>query len=145
MPKTKIKLQVRLPDYPAKNSTGAGRPGMRWRRAIYQAIKTAADAQGVALYEGDQLECDVVLYLSPHRLNVNDIDNLLKHIFDALQGRLGGPKGGTQRWALIPNDYQIRLVTIEKHEWSKNRRSSLTVRDYVKSSRVRLATPPIRD
>jgi Holliday junction resolvase RusA-like endonuclease len=110
---------------------------MAWRRDIYRAIKAAA---GTRQLDGEQLECDVVLYMSSERLTINDVDNLLKHIFDALQGRLGGPKGGKRRWALIPNDYQISRVTIEKRKRKKNRRSRLTVRDYVKSSRRRRAT-----
>jgi Holliday junction resolvase RusA-like endonuclease len=137
VPKTKVKLVVGLPAYPEKGTAGAARPGMVWRQGIYQAIKAAA---GTRRYQGEQLECDVILYLSGDRLDINDVDNLLKHVFDALQGRLGEPKGGRRRWALIPNDYQIRRVTIEKRRASKNRQSRLTVRDYVKSSRRRQAT-----
>ncbi len=137
MPKTKVKLKVSLPAYPEKGTAGVARPGMAWRRDLYRAIKATA---GTRQYEGEQFECDVVLYVSPERLNINDIDNLLKHVFDALQGRLGGPKGGKRRWALIPNDYQIRRVTVEKRQAAKNRRSRLIVRDYVQSSRRRHAT-----
>jgi len=47
-------------------------------------------------------------------LSFHDVDNRLKDIMDALQGRAGGSKK-IRRWApIIPNDKQICRVTIEK-------------------------------
>ena len=47
-------------------------------------------------------------------LSSHDLDNRLKDIMDALQGRAGGSKK-TRRWLpIIRNDKQIYQVTIEK-------------------------------
>lgn len=47
-------------------------------------------------------------------LSFHDVDNRLKDIMDALQGRAGGSKK-IRRWTpIIPNDKQIYRVTIEK-------------------------------
>jgi Holliday junction resolvase RusA-like endonuclease len=106
---------------------------MAWRHQVYAAINEAAAQKKIERYEGVDLECDIILYMTDRQLAVQDVDNLLKHIFDALQGRLGGPKGGERRWALLPNDYQIRRVSVEKREaTSKKSASRLTVRDYAK-------------
>jgi Holliday junction resolvase RusA-like endonuclease len=139
MPKRKVKLEISLPPYPErKTARGPGRPGMSWRRDVYKAIMSAAAIRGVERFEGVQLECNVVVYMRAGRLKVQDVDNLVKHIFDALQGRLGGPKGGKRRSAVVPNDSQIRRVCVEKREArSKKLKSHLTVLDYVKSERVR--------
>jgi Holliday junction resolvase RusA-like endonuclease len=131
--KRRVKLDVRLPRYPTEKGATAGKPGMAWRRSVHSAIEAAAARRGIKRYEGVDLECDVVLYLTNPQLAIQDVDNLLKHIFDALQGRLGGPKGGTRPPAILPNDYQIRRVCVEKFEAiSRKQTSRLIIRDYAK-------------
>lgn len=44
----------------------------------------------------------------------HDVDNRLKDILDALQGRVGGPKAIRTLAPIIPNDRQIYRVIIEK-------------------------------
>ena len=56
----------------------------------------------------------VRLYMSDVRLRFHDVDNRLKDILDALQGRAGGPKAERRLRALVPNDHQIWRVSIEK-------------------------------
>jgi Holliday junction resolvase RusA-like endonuclease len=115
---------------------------MVWRRDVYQAIRSAATSHGIKKYEGVDLECEVIVYLSHTKMHFHDVDNLQKHILDALQGRLGGPTGGNRRWALLPNDYQIRKVVVEKRERrSRKEQSRLTIRDFAKIERYRKAHP----
>ena len=45
---------------------------------------------------------------------MHDVDNRLKDIMDALQGRAGGKKGSGSLVPIIPNDRQVFKVTIEK-------------------------------
>ena len=139
MPKRKVKLEIVLPSYPEPKTTrSTGRPGMAWRKRIYQSIQRAAEKRDIESYEGTSLECDVILYMTANQLKRHDIDNLLKHIFDALQGRLGGPKAGGPRQAVLPNDYQIKRVCVEKREARSTKlKSRLIVRDYVKAQRTR--------
>ena len=47
-------------------------------------------------------------------LGVHDLDNRLKDIMDALQGRAGGGKALRTLDPVIPNDRQVFKVTIEK-------------------------------
>lgn len=62
----------------------------------------------------DRLEVAVRLYLDGTGLEINDVDNRLKDILDALQGRAGGPKNRRAFDAIIPNDHQVFRVVIEK-------------------------------
>ncbi len=137
MPKARTKLVVELPAYPDKGSgKGTVKPGMGWRLDVYKRIRKAAREAGVHTYPEDSLvECELRLALSAPRLNVQDVDNLLKHVFDAMQGRLGGPKVKKQPWQLLPNDYQIRRVTVEKVVTPPRKfRSRLTVSRYTRGA-----------
>lgn len=143
MAKQKVKLQVRLPPYPtpkAGSRLTARTPGLAWRRQVYGAIMKAASVQGVKRLEGTEVDAELVIYLDPEsQLRFHDIDNLLKHVFDALQGRLAGVgRGQPLNQALLPNDHQIRRVIVEKRPPSKATQSSrLVVRDYAKTTRTR--------
>lgn len=56
----------------------------------------------------------LVLYFDGVAIGFHDVDNRLKDILDALQGRMGGPKAARRYQPLIPNDSQIFRVTITK-------------------------------
>lgn len=146
MPKRKVRLTVRLPPYPEPKTTkGSARPGMAWRGDVYRAIMEAAKERGIERYEGVDLECEVIVYLSRTKMKFHDVDNLQKHIFDALQGRLGVPKARKRRPAILPNDYQIRRVTVEKREQrSEKEHSRLVIRDFMKIQRYRDSNPLTR-
>jgi hypothetical protein len=82
VPKRKVRLTVWLPPYPEPKTTKiSARPGMTWRRAVYAAIMKAASDHGVEEYEGVDLECEVMVYLSRTKMHFHDVDNLQKHIF----------------------------------------------------------------
>ena len=53
----------------------------------------------------------------------HDVDNVLKHICDALQARLGGPKNKRRKGRLIKNDRQVMKATNEKRYLSKKNQS----------------------
>jgi len=106
MPKRSLKLHVRIPEYRS--------PRNSWRREIHAAAKEVQDRRGVSYRPDDHLEIEVRLYLDGGALTWNDLDNRLKDVLDALQGRVGGPKAVHSLPALIPNDRQIFRVVIEK-------------------------------
>jgi hypothetical protein len=62
----------------------------------------------------DRLEVHVILYLTACEVLVHDVDNRLKDILDALQGRAGGPKNVHTLEPIIPNDSQVFRVSMEK-------------------------------
>lgn len=48
------------------------------------------------------------------KIDWHDVDNRLKDIMDALQGKAGGPKEKRTLKPIVPNDSQVYKVTIEK-------------------------------
>ncbi len=104
--KSRTTLHVRIPAYrPPRNE---------WRRAIHAEVVKAVRVRGVTFSERDRIELLIVLYLPEDEIGWHDVDNRLKDIMDALQGRAGGMKAGRRLRAIVPNDNQIHKVTIEK-------------------------------
>ena len=106
MGKRRQTLHVRIPPYRC--------PRNEWRRAIHAELIKATAAQGTRYTTTDKLELAVTLYMPEAEIAWHDVDNRLKDIMDALQGRAGGPKTEHRLQTVIPNDHQIHKVTIEK-------------------------------
>lgn len=106
MPKRPLSLKVRIPPYRS--------PRNAWRNKIHACVWKAMERAGVTYRDSDRLEVHVRLYLDPNALTINDVDNRLKDVLDALQGRTGGPKRLHPLRAIVPNDRQVYRVTIEK-------------------------------
>lgn len=104
--KSRKTLHVRIPAY--------RHPRNEWRRAIHAEVVKAARVRGVTFSEHDGIELRIALYLPEGAIGWHDVDNRLKDIMDALQGRAGGMKSGRVLRAIVPNDNQIHKVTIEK-------------------------------
>lgn len=86
------------------DSSERSRSGCDGRRSIYD--------------DKVQLQVDVVLYMKRGKQHdIHDVDNRLKDIIDALQGRFRGPSGKKQR--LIDNDNKICRAVIEKRPTPK--------------------------
>jgi hypothetical protein len=62
----------------------------------------------------DKLAVSVVLYFDRVAIGFHDVDNRLKDVLDALQGRMGGSKAVREHQPLIPNDSQIFRVVVTK-------------------------------
>jgi hypothetical protein len=70
---------------------------------------------GVQYDAEKDLDIRVLLYLRRSALEIHDVDNRLKDILDALQGKLAGTKQMKRKpVALIRNDTQIWRVVVEK-------------------------------
>ena len=106
MGKRRQTLRVRIPPY--------RHPRNEWRRAIHAELIKSAAARHIKYTATDRLELIITLYLSDDRIGWHDVDNRLKDIMDALQGRAGGPKTEHRLQVLVPNDHQIHKVMIEK-------------------------------
>jgi len=104
--KKRMKLKVRLPPYVA--------PRYRWRERIHEEICRVMRESRIRYRLEDRLQLDIRLYMDRTALHMHDVDNRLKDIMDALQGRAGGSKKVVRLPALISNDSQIFKVTIEK-------------------------------
>ena len=106
MSKRRQSLRVRIPPY--------RQPRNAWRESIHAELVAVAESRGVAYQSEDKLELIITLYLDEAGLKLHDVDNQLKDIMDALQGRAGGPKSTRHLKPIIPNDHQVFRVTVEK-------------------------------
>jgi hypothetical protein len=87
----------------------------QWRRNILDLVLKARRKAGVSYSPDDRFEVVVLLYLTKgKRHDIHDVDNRLKDILDALQGRFGGPKSFHGKSRLIDNDRQVSRVVMEK-------------------------------
>jgi hypothetical protein len=108
MPKPRKSVGFRLPVYEA--------PRNAWRQKIHKAAVEAIAKQGVQYRSEDRLKVRLRLYLDTDAALVHDVDNRLKDVLDALQGRAGGSKQVQKLKAIIPNDSQVWRVVVEKAE-----------------------------
>ncbi|MCJ7784846.1 MAG: RusA family crossover junction endodeoxyribonuclease [Desulfobacterales bacterium] len=106
MAKRKTKLAIRIPPYEPPRNT--------WRQKIHRIVSLEAERAEVSYRPLDKLELKVRLYLKEGPLFSHDLDNRLKDIMDALQGRAGGSKKVQTLSAIIPNDRQVFRIVIEK-------------------------------
>ena len=91
---------------------GYERNRYQWRRRILANVVRAARKAGVKYDDSHTFEVVVLLYLKKgKRHDIHDVDNRLKDILDALQGRFGGAQS---KHRLIENDRQVCRVIIEK-------------------------------
>ena len=106
MAKPKQKLKFRLPEYVS--------PRNAWRKLIHSAALKAANDQGVEYGPEVKLAVEVKLYLRGRAVEIHDVDNRLKDILDALQGRMGGSKAVRKFAPIILNDRQVYRVVVTK-------------------------------
>lgn len=77
-------------------------------------MSSEAKRSGISYFPSDKLQLKVRLYMDNAALFSHDVDNRLKDIMDALQGRAGGSKKLRAYAPVIPNDKQVFRATIEK-------------------------------
>lgn len=129
-------LSVPLPRYPLKGDvpSGHGRtPGLRWRREVFDRIHAQAETRGVRYDKEDRVRVKLLLRLTNFQMRRFDVDNLVKHVGDALQGTLAGHnKKKKHPDAVLPNDWQIVRWVVEKLETAtvKKHKSRLLVQKY---------------
>ena len=124
MAKRPLKLTLRIPPYET--------PRNAWRKKLHQIISKRQRRSPVEYEAEDKLEVEVLLYMKDPALAMHDVDNRLKDILDALQGRAGGSKAKQSLAPIIPNDRQIYRVIMEKAAPLKQSRGMghLTIRRF---------------
>ena len=106
MAKPRKTLNLRIPPYSS--------PRNLWRKKIHDLATQEAVKCCITYSKKDKIQIDLRLYLDEPALLKHDVDNRLKDIMDALQGRAGGPKKNRILEPIIPNDSQVYRVTVEK-------------------------------
>jgi hypothetical protein len=104
--KKKKNIKIRIPLYSP--------PRLDWRRRIHKEMMIACKENNIHYDNRDKIELLLILYMTRSQLLFHDVDNRLKDIMDALQGRIGGSKSRTNYPPIIPNDHQIYRVVVEK-------------------------------
>ena len=105
MAKRRFTISATLPAYaPPRNE---------WRRRVHAAVLEAQTFRGVGYRESDQLELRASIFLGARALDVHEIDERVKDIVDALEGRIAGRRS-RRRIAPIVSGGQIRRVILEK-------------------------------
>lgn len=106
MAKPTHKLKFRLPEYVS--------PRNAWRKKIHATALKAARKHGAEYGPEVKLAVEVKLYLRGRALEIHDVDNRLKDILHALQGRVGGSKAVRRLKPIILNDRQVYRVVLNK-------------------------------
>jgi Holliday junction resolvase RusA-like endonuclease len=114
----------------------------RWRKQILANVREEATRCGVEYEDDDLLDVEVLLYLTRgKRYAIHDVDNRLKDILDALQGRFRGYSAKKHR-RLIANDNKICRAVIEKRATpkvyknkSKDTGGKLTIRAFKRTAK----------
>jgi hypothetical protein len=88
-------------------------PRNEWRRKVHAAVLEAQTFRGVGYRESDQLELRVSIFLPSRPLDLHDVDERIKDISDALEGRIAGRRS-RRRIAPIVAGGQIRRVILER-------------------------------
>lgn len=127
MAKKRMRIKIRIPPYVS--------PRNHWRRKIHSVVAQEHESKGVRYTGKDRLELEVLLYFNESALSFHDVDNRLKDVMDALQGRVGGSKATRTLDSIIPNDRQIFKVTVEKKRPPGQSKGAghLTIRRYDES------------
>ncbi len=105
MAKRRFTISATLPPYaPPRNE---------WRRRVHAAVLEAQTFRGVGYRESDLLELRVSIFLGQRLLDIHEVDERIKDIVDALEGRIAGRRS-RRRIAPIVSTGQVRRVILEK-------------------------------
>ena len=80
---------------------------------MHAAVLEAQTFRGVGYRESDQLELRVAIFLGQRPLDVHEVDERVKDIVDALEGRIAGRRS-RRRIAPIVSTGQLRRLILEK-------------------------------
>ena len=115
MAKRRFSISVPLPAY--------ARPRNEWRRRVHGAVLDVQTRRGVGYRESDQLEVRISLPLGDRALDIHEIDERVKDVIDALEGRIAGPRSRRRIAPIVPSSDQIRRIVLEKEPRRARRRA----------------------
>lgn len=106
MAKRRFSISTALPAY--------ARPRNEWRRRVHAAVLDAQTRRGVGYRDADRLEIRITLFLRERPLDLHDIDERVKDVIDALEGRIAGPRSRRRIAPIIPSPDQVQRIVLEK-------------------------------
>ena len=112
---SRFSITVPLPAY--------ARPRNEWRRRVHGAVLDVQTRRGVGYRDSDQLEVRISLPLGDRPLDMHEIDERVKDVIDALEGRIAGPRSRRRIAPIVPSADQIRRIVLEKEPRRTPRRA----------------------
>ena len=116
MAKRRFSISIALPGY--------ARPRNEWRRRVHAAVLDAQTRRGVGYRDADRVEVRITLFLRERPLDLHEIDERVKDVIDALEGRIAGPRSRRRIAPIIPSPDQIQRIVLEKAA-TRGRRGAL--------------------
>jgi len=116
MAKRRFSISIALPGY--------ARPRNEWRRRVHAAVLDAQTRRGVGYRDADRVEVRITLFLRDRPLDLHEIDERVKDVIDALEGRIAGPRSRRRIAPIIPSTDQIQRIVLEKAA-TRGRRGAL--------------------
>lgn len=116
MAKRRFSISVALPAY--------ARPRNEWRRRVHAAVLDAQTRRGVGYRDADRLELRITLFLRDRPLDLHDVDERVKDVVDALEGRIAGQRSRRRIAPIVPAQEQIQRIVLEKAA-TRGRRGAL--------------------
>ena len=90
---------------------------------MHGAVLDVQTRRGVGYRESDQLEVRISLPLGDRPLDIHEIDERVKDVIDALEGRIAGPRSRRRIAPIVPSSDQIRRIVLEKEPRRIRRRA----------------------
>jgi hypothetical protein len=90
---------------------------------VHGAVLDVQTRRGVGYRESDQLEVRISLPLGDRPLDMHEIDERVKDVIDALEGRIAGPRSRRRIAPIVPSADQIRRIVLEKEPRRTRRRA----------------------
>jgi len=114
--KRRFSITTPLPAY--------ARPRNEWRRRLHAAVLDAQTRRGVGYRDADRVEVRITLSLGERALDLHEIDERVKDVIDALEGRIAGPRSRRRIAPIIPSAGQIQRIVLER-SGGRGRRGAL--------------------
>lgn len=116
MAKRRFSIIVALPGYT--------RPRNEWRRRVHASVLDAQTRRGVGYRDADRVEVRITLFLGERPLDLHEIEERVKDVIDALEGRIAGPRSRRRIAPIIPSPDQIQRIVLER-SGGRGRRGAL--------------------
>jgi len=114
--KRRFSITVPLPGYT--------RPRNEWRRRVHASVLDAQTRRGVGYRDADRVEVRITLFLGERPLDLHEIEERVKDVIDALEGRIAGPRSRRRIAPIIPSPDQIQRIVLER-SGGRGRRGAL--------------------
>lgn len=116
MAKRRFSITVALPGYT--------RPRNEWRRRVHASVLDAQTRRGVGYRDADRVEVRITLFLGERPLDLHEVEERVKDVIDALEGRIAGPRSRRRIAPIIPSPDQIQRIVLER-SGGRGRRGAL--------------------